>query len=202
MIKFIVYLVLLGISFTEIPNIQLAFIFCIVPLTCYVAHVHWQTYMKWIVLTLPFVLLSLVSMIVTFVQNKDTLVCSIALFDGYLGISQQAIIHTSRLLLRIYSSLVATYFFVLTVPFQQLIVLFKQMKMPKFLLEVIILMYRFIFLFLHEFIVMRDTLDLKFSFGNFKQSYHSMGLLAKQLLTRLMKANEHVSQMLELRFDE
>lgn len=201
-LKLMIYVLLLGMSFTGIPSIQLSLIICVAPLTCYVARVHWRTYMKWFLLTLPFVLLSLVTMILTFVHKKETLIYAIALFDGYIGISQQAIEQTLSVCLRIYSTLVATYFFILTVPFQQLMVLFRKMRLPKFLLDIIILMYRFIFLFIHEFMVMRDTLDLKFAFGSFKQSYQSMGLLAKHLLTRLMKANDCLNQMLELRFDE
>lgn len=200
-IKGVIYLLLLGISFSEIPSLQLGLLIAIAPLTCYVAHVYWVTYSKWVMVTFPFVFLSLVTVMVSFSNRQQEMLISIPLFNGFMGVTQHSVIRTSIILLRVYCSLLSTYFFILTVPFQQLLILLRYLRLPRFLLDIIVLMYRFIFLFIHEFIVMRDTLDLKFGFGTFKQSYKSMGLLANQFFTRLMKTNEHLNHTLEMRFD-
>lgn len=201
MIKLGLYVLMLGISFSGILSVKLGLIIGIIPLTCYVAKLHWKTYLTWLVVTLPFVFLSLVTILLTFAKTADATLWSIPLFGGHVGMTQGSLDQTIRLVSQVYASLVSTYFFILTVPFQQLILIFKRLRLPKELLEIMVLMYCFIFMFIHEFMVMRDTLDLKFAFGSFKQSYQSMGLLGGQLFTRLMKANEHLLQMLALRFD-
>lgn len=201
MVKLGLYVLMLGLSFSGILSLKLGLIACLIPLTCYVAKLHWKTYLKWLLVTLPFVFLSLVTIMVTYAKSAEATLWHVQAFGGYLGISRDSLDLTIRLLSQVYASLVSTYFFILTVPFQQLILIFRTLKMPKELLEIMVLMYCFIFMFIQEFMVMRDTLDLKFAFGSFRQSYQSMGLLGGQLFTRLMKANEHLLQMLELRFD-
>lgn len=201
-IKFFMYIALLVISFLGITSLQLLLIFTMIPLTIYIAKVKTKIYFKWILVTFPFVFISLVTFVLTFSENQNALIYSIPFSNGFLGISTTSLNETITILLRVYSSLLSTYFFILTVPFQQLVQLLSKIKVPKFLLDIIILMYRFIFMFLHEFIVMRDTMDLKFGFKNTKSTYKSLGLLANNLFSKLMKANEHLNQMLELRFDK
>lgn len=201
--KFLFYLVLMSLSFSSGIRIQIMFILLLSPLICYVAHLKWKTYLKWLLLPLPFIIMSLITMMVSYTEfNSTNALLHVPFFNGYLVITQQGLEATERVFFRSYSCLTATYFFVLTVPFKQMLTLFKRLHLPKELLEIMVLMYRFIFIFLQEFIVMRDTLDLKFSFGSFRQSYKSMGLLASQLFTKLLIANRHMTEMLELRFDE
>lgn len=201
-IKLGFYLLLLGISLTGIPGLQWLVILSLFPLTCYIARLKWMTYLKWLTLTLPFVLISLVTLVVGFQQHQpsDTLLI-FPIFRGYLFISQDSFSQVLTVFLRSYASLMSTYFFILTVSFQQLISLLKSFRLPQELLEVVVLMYRFIFMFLEEFLVMRDTLDLKFGFGSFRKSYRTMGLLASQLFTKLMRANKQINEFLALRFD-
>lgn len=201
-VKLGIYLLLLGISFTGIPSLQWAIIVALFPATCYVAKLHWKTYAKWLLLTLPFVLISLVTMAVSFQASpSQDVLLTLPLWKGYAVISQASLVQTLEVFVRSYACLMSTYFFVLTVPFRQLIDLLRSFRIPNELLEVIVFMYRFIFMFLEEFLVMRDTLDLKFGFGTMKQSYQTMGLLASQLFTRLMRANRQINDMLEFRFD-
>lgn len=201
-VKLGIYLLLLGISFTGIPSLQWAIIVGLFPVTCYLAKLHWKTYAKWLLLTLPFVFISLVTMAVSFQESPSkNLILALPLWKGYAVITRASLDQTIAVFVRSYACLMSTYFFVLTVPFRQLIDLLRSFRIPNELLEVIVFMYRFIFMFLEEFLVMRDTLDLKFGFGTVKQSYQTMGLLASQLFTRLMRANRQINDMLEFRFD-
>lgn len=202
LLKLAIYLLMLGISFSGILSIQFLLIVFVIPLTCYVAKVNWKTYAKWIAITFPFVFLSLVTILLSYTKQPNHFLYTVPLFDGYIGASYASLEFTLLLLVRVYCSLVGTYFFILTVPFRQILQLCHMCHIPHFLIEIMLLMYRFVVLFIHEFIVMRDTLDLKFGFGSFRKTYQSWGLLANQLFTRLMKANEHLVDMLSLRFDD
>lgn len=203
LIKLVLYLLLLGIAFSGVPGLQWAEIGCLLPITCYTAKIHWKSYFRWLAWPLPFVLVSLVTIMVSFKQElSQNIIALIPFFKGYLVTSEEAVRQAGVIFVRTYACLSSTYFFILTVPFRQLADLFRRLHLSKELLEVMLLMYRFIFMFLQEFMTMRDTLDLKFAFGNLRQSCQSMGLLASQLFTKLMRANAQLSQVLQLHFDD
>ena len=164
--KFVIYLLLLAASFSGVRSLQLGLIVLVAPLTCYVARLPWLRYLKWYLHASIFILISLLTFVLTYQNSQEQLLLALPLGQGYLGISQSSVQQTIFILLRIYSSLVSTYFFVLTVPFAQMLRLFKAMHVPRVLLDLIVLMYRFIFLVFYEFVTIRDTLDLKFSFYN------------------------------------
>ena len=173
----------------------------VAPLTCFVARLPWLRYLKWYLHASIFILISLLTFVLTYQNSQEQLLLALPLGQGYLGISQSSVQQTIFILLRIYSSLVSTYFFVLTVPFAQMLRLFKAMHVPRVLLDLIVLMYRFIFLVFYEFVTIRDTLDLKFSFYNKRKQPQAWGRLANTLFVKLLDDNQHLNEVLTLRFD-
>jgi cbiQ protein, putative len=199
--KFVIYLLLLAVSFSGVRSLQLGLIVLVAPLTCYVARLPWLRYLKWYLHASIFILISLLTFVLTYQNSQEQLLLALPLGQGYLGISQSSVQQTIFILLRIYSSLVSTYFFVLTVPFAQMLRLFKAMHVPRVLLDLIVLMYRFIFLVFYEFVTIRDTLDLKFSFYNKRKQHQAWGRLANTLFVKLLDDNQHLNEVLTLRFD-
>ena len=123
--KFVIYLLLLAVSFSGVRILQLGLIVLMAPLTCYVARLPWLRYLKWYLHASIFILISLFTFVLTYQNSQEQLLLALPLGQGYLGISQSSVQQTIFILLRIYSSLVSTYFFVLTVPFAQMLRLFK-----------------------------------------------------------------------------
>ncbi|KXT85888.1 Transmembrane component CbiQ of energizing module of cobalt ECF transporter [Streptococcus sp. DD11] len=199
--KLFIYLLLLAVSFSGVRGLQLALIALVAPLTCYVARLSWGRYLKWYLHASIFILISLLTFVLTYQDAPDQLLLALPLGRGYLGISQAAGQQTVFILLRIYSSLVSTYFFVLTVPFAQMLRLFKILHIPRVLLDLIVLMYRFIFLVFYEFVTIRDTLDLKFSFYNKRKQHQAWGRLANTLFSKLLDDNQKLNEVLALKFD-
>ncbi|GGE33934.1 CbiQ family ECF transporter T component [Streptococcus himalayensis] len=199
--KFAFYLFLLIISFSGIVPLQACLIASVIPMTCYVARMSLVSYLKWYIHASIFLLISLLTFVITYHSQEHHFLFSIPLWNGYLGINKESLQQAFYILLRIYCSLIATYFFALTVPFVQMVQLFKKIHIPLFLLEIIILMYRFIFLVMYEFLTIRDTLDLKFAFYKKRKNYKAWGLLAHTLFTKLLDDNEHLNEVLSLKFD-
>lgn len=199
--KFALYLLLLAASFSGLAWLQLLLIALVVPLTCYVARVPFQRYLKWYLHASVFIVISLLTFVLTFSPAWDQLWLSIPLGSGYLGVSRATSQQAVFILLRIYSSLVSTYFFALTVPFAQMLRLFKALHVPRVLLDLIVLMYRFIFLVLYEFVTIRDTLDLKSSFYDKRKQYQAWGRLANTLFAKLLDDNQRLNEVLALKFD-
>ncbi|MBF0777635.1 CbiQ family ECF transporter T component [Streptococcus cuniculi] len=199
--KFLFYVFLLIISFSGIVPLQLGLLMTVVLLTCYVARMSISAYLKWHLHAIIFIFISLLTFVVTYHADKGSFLIALPFFKGYLGINGQSLQQAGFIVLRIYCSLVATYFFALTVPFTQMVQLFKKIHVPLFLLEIVVLMYRFIFLVLYEFLTIRDTLDLKFAFYKKRKNYKALGMLAHTLFTKLLDDNERLNEVLTLKFD-
>ncbi|MVO73072.1 cobalt ECF transporter T component CbiQ, partial [Paeniclostridium sordellii] len=67
------------------------------------------------------------------------------------------------------------------------------------LIELMILTYRFIFIFLEEIKDIYKSQQLKFGYINLKNSYNSTALLIKVLFFRMMKKYEDMSITLDIK---
>ncbi|MGT2934012.1 cobalt ECF transporter T component CbiQ [Streptococcus catagoni] len=200
-LKVLSYVVFLIMSFSGVLPLQLLVIFALAPLTCYLAKVPLKRYIKWYLHASIFIAISLVTFLISFSKNQDQFLYFLPMGMGYLGCTREALEQAFFILLRVYSSLVSTYYLTLTVPFAQLLQLFKRLSFPTILLEIIVLMYRFIFLVLYEFVLTRDSLDLKFSFYRKRASYQTWARLAHTVFLKILDDNEKINDALQLRYD-
>ncbi len=199
--KFILYVLLLIISFTGFLPLQILLMGIMIPLTCYVAKIPVFKYLGWFRYPSIFILLSMATFMLSYGENSSQFLMAIPIGDhGYFGVYQTSARQVVPLVMRIYCSLISTYFFALTIPFNQMMKLCKNLHLPDILMELIVLMYRFIFLVLIEFLTIRDTLDLKFSFVNKKKTYLAWGRLANTLFVKLLADNQRLNEVLTLKF--
>ena len=176
--KFILFIILMVISFSGFLPLQILLIVIMIPLTCYIAKLPVLKYLSWFQFLMAIPVGS----------------------HGYLGVFHSSAKQVGPIVMRIYCYLISTYFMALTIPFNQMMKLCKRLHLPDILMELIVLMYRFIFLVLIEFLTIRDTLDLKFSFVNKKKSYLGWGRLANTLFVKLLADNQRLNDVLTLKF--
>jgi cobalt/nickel transport system permease protein len=62
--------------------------------------------------------------------------------------------------------------------------IFENLKMPKIVIEIAMLMYRYIFLFLEEAENMYYSQKTRMGYGSIKNTFKSLGLLASNLFIR------------------
>ncbi|MHB9781614.1 energy-coupling factor transporter transmembrane component T family protein [Streptococcus sp. 10F2] len=200
-IKGFMYLLLLIAAFSNNRGIQLTLLLLLPILTCYLAKLSWKTYRLWLLYPLPFILMSFVTILIQYSNSPLDLTGSIPFLGGFLGWQVTSWPIIVALFLRIYTSIMASYLFIVSISFHDLMKLLRQLRLPLFLIEIIVLMHRFIFLLLEEYILMRDTLDLKFSFGKWNQKIQMTALLWKTLFIRMLEKQERLQELMELRFD-
>ncbi|WP_049515108.1 CbiQ family ECF transporter T component [Streptococcus parasanguinis] len=199
--KFSLYILLMIISFSGFLPLQILLIVIVVPLTCYIARLPILKYLSWFRYPSIFILLSMATFVISYGENSHQFLMAIPVGShGYLGVFHSSAKQVGPIVMRIYCSLISTYFMALTIPFNQMMKLCKTLHLPAILMELIVLMYRFIFLVLIEFLTIRDTLDLKFSFVNKKKSYLGWGRLANTLFVKLLADNQRLNDVLTLKF--
>jgi len=92
-----------------------------------------------------------------------------------------------------------TLFLALTTPFTEIFCILKKSKMPKNMLEIAMMMYRYIFMLLEEGLTMENSQKTRLGYKNLKASYHSLGLLAGSLFISALDKGDVIYNSLNSR---
>ena len=199
-IKFAIGMLLLVLSLINSYNyISLLIIAIMSFVIVIIAKIEFKDYIHFIKIPLVFLIISIVMILLTFSKDKDSLLYSINIGSLYIGVSNESIISSTRLFFRALSCLTCIYFIMLTTPFNQLIFVFKKLHLPDIVLEISMLMYRFIFIFMEEVADIRKSQELRFGYINLKNGYNSFGLLVNMLFKRMMIRYDEMSIALDMK---
>lgn len=199
-VKTISYLFLLFFMFTASPIYQISGVIVIGLLTIYTANIAYCRYIKWLLVPFPFLLVSLVTVVLTITSSKSELVFSAPLFGRFVGASSESLSMGYHLFLRSFGCLVCTYFYSMSIPFNQLLIVLRRCRLPQYLIEVTMLMYRFIFILIEEMMLIHHSQSIRFGYSNLRTSYHSLGLLLRVLLKQTMGRYHQMMTALEMKF--
>lgn len=101
--------------------------------------------------------------------------------------------------LKVMGSLSCLYFISLTTPMIDVISVLAKLKVPSFLIELISLVYRFIFIILETSEMMFISQNSRLGYRDIKTSYKSLGALASTLFIRSFKRANDLYTALEAR---
>jgi cobalt/nickel transport system permease protein len=82
------------------------------------------------------------------------------------------------------SGMCCLYFLALSTPMIELFAVLKASRLPESLIELSMLIYRYIFVFLDMAICIRYAQTVRLGYSNFKRSINSLGMLASTLFIR------------------
>ena len=185
-IKFVIVVISLGLTtITKNNFINLAIFIIMGLLTTVVAGIPFHKYLKILLLPMSFLLISVFTILISF-SAVDIYIYSIKILNTYIGISQISINDSILLTTRVLGSISATFFLGLTTPLNKIILVFKKMHLPTTIIELIVLIYRSIFIFLEEVGEIYMGQEIKFGYSSFKKSLKSTSLLLRSLFVRVM----------------
>ena len=198
--KFAIGMLLLILSLINPYNYISLIIIAIMSLVIVgIAKIELKDYIHFIKIPLVFLIISIIMILLTFSKDKEVLLYSIKIGSLYIGVSNESIISSTHLFFRALSCLTCIYFIMLTTPFNQLIFVFKKLHLPDIVLEISMLMYRFIFIFMEEVADIRKSQELRFGYVNLKNGYNSFGLLVNMLFKRMMIRYDEMSIALDMK---
>lgn len=163
------------------------------------AKVDIKLYIRCLKIPIYFLFIGTILNLISISFENTGFLLNIKIFGIYIGTTEFSIDNSIHILLRALSCIISIYFLILTTPFNQLIIILKKMYIPDVLIELMILTYRFIFLFLEEIKDIYKSQQLKFGYNNLKNSYNSTSLLIKVLFFRMMKKYEEMSVTLDIK---
>lgn len=164
--------------------------------TIIIAGIPIKSYMKIFSIPMFFLLLSILAIIIS-LSKVDVFLWSIRISSYYIGIMEDSIDEAFLLSSRVFASVSSTFFLGLTTPLNHIVRVLKRLHIPSLIIELTVLIYRFIFVFLEEAKEIYNGQEMKFGYTNMKNSLHSVGLLIRSLFTRLLLRNRDMLVVLE-----
>lgn len=164
-------------------------------------------YLKLLALPLGFTLLSVPALVVNVSPVDQLIALQTDLWQGQawlvgnwlLYISQTGITQVAQMLPRLWATTSCLYFMLLTVPFIEVLQVLQQLRCPVLLIELLQLMYRFIFTLLAIAEELWTAQNARCGYRTYQRSLASLGLLVGQLLQRTLINYRQVSMSLALR---
>ncbi len=184
--KLVLYAVFLLAAMLSQPMYQALLLVFIAALTCYLLRVGPRRYLRWLAIPLSFLLVGLVTIVISLSRQPENLWWGMQIGHWWLGLDKVGLTTANQTLWRSLAALAATFWFVLNTPFPQLIQILKRCHAPRLLTEQILLTWRFIFILIEEAAAIHQAQSLRFGYISLRTGYHSLAMLVGMLFTRVM----------------
>lgn len=157
-----------------------------------------QYYRNLMCVPLVFILLSTIAIIVNF-SNKPLSAYAFSIGGIYITSSWKSIEFALRLFCTSLSSISCLYFLSLSTPMTDILMVLKKCHCPDILIELMLLIYRFIFILLETAYDILTSQKARLGNKDFKTSCKSMGTLLAVLLVRAFKRSSVLYDAMESR---
>lgn len=199
-IKAVIGVIFLMLSMILTSKTLLAGIILLISFTIvFLAKIDFKNYLSLVKIPMCFLILGVIINLINISFEKDSMIYSFKIWSIYIGTSIESIDTSLYILIRSISCLSCVYFIVLTTPFNDILILLKKMRIPNTAIELSMLVYRFIFIFLEEVDEIKKSQQLKFGYINLKTSYKSVGMLGSILFRRMIIRYEELSISLDVK---
>lgn len=158
-----------------------------------------RKYMKILLIPISFLIIGTIPLLISLSKDSNNFILATNVWDIYIGITEEGINSSQILLLRSLSSVSCTFFLILTTPMNDLIYVFKRHKLPSIAIEMMVLIYRFIFILLDEANNIIVAQKLKLGYVDIRKGYKSISALIASLFIRVMNRYQSLQYSLDAR---
>lgn len=152
-------------------------------LTIYKGGVPLLCYLKFLMVPLTFLLLSTLA-VMLHIQSVPMELFAIPLGKWYLTTSFHSVCYGGQLILTALGSISCLYFLSFTTPVPDILEVLRKLHCPKLLIELMLLIYRFIFILLKTASNISISQQCRLGNRNYKTALKSFGMLGSALMIR------------------
>ncbi len=167
-------------------------------LTVYKGGIPFSRYMHFMIMPLVFLLLSTLAILIN-ISKTPLDAFSIAVGKWYITSSWQALYQGFQLILTALASVSCLYFLSLNTPITDILTVLRKMHCPALIIELMLLIYRFIFVLLDISSAISISQDARLGNKDLKTAYQSFGKLISILFIRAMKKSNSLYDAMESR---
>nr|WP_283946082.1 energy-coupling factor ABC transporter transmembrane protein [Kosakonia sp. R1.Fl] len=184
--KFGCWLLMMALAFSLPPVGQAALLALLAVFTCWLLRVSLWRWLRWMALPMGFLLIGVLTVLFSITREPQHMLFGVSVGNVWLGVTPQGMAAANSTLWRSLAALAATFWLVLNLPFPQLILLLKRGRVPRILIEQILLTWRFIFILMEEAAAIHRAQTLRFGYRTLPQGYRSLAMLVSLLFTRVL----------------
>lgn len=167
-------------------------------LTVYKGGIPFFCYMHFMIIPLVFLLLSTLAILIN-ISKTPLDAFAIGIGEWYITSSWQALYQGFQLILTALASVSCLYFLSLNTPITDILTVLKKLHCPALIIELMLLIYRFIFVLLDISAAISISQDARLGNKDLKTSYQSFGKLISILFIRAMKKSNSLYDAMESR---
>lgn len=142
--------------------------------------------------SLPALILEVVPLAQIASAQRDQ-IGGVAVGNWYLFMSQRGLIQALQISFRSLACTSCLLFILFTIPFTDLLIVLRQWRIPALLTDLLLLMYRFVFLFLEVVSELQLAQRARGGYRTRRRWIYSVGLLISQLLVRSLQHYQQFS---------
>lgn len=157
-----------------------------------------KTYLKLLLIPIAFLVTGVITIVINKLDGSSTILLAVHIFGGLYGVSV-ASLHTGlTLFLKSFAAVCCLYFFSLNTPMNSFLSWLRK-KFPGMLVELMELIYRFIFIIWEEAGKIHIAQTSRLGYDGFKNSLDSLGELVTTVFIRAFRRAERITVSLESR---
>ncbi len=156
-------------------------------------------FLKLLLVPMSFLLIGVLSIGINISGSPEAFLFPVPVFGLYLGISSAGIINALQLFFKALGAVSCLYFLSLSTPMVDLLAALRRLKIPKLFIEMMSLIYRFIFVLLETANIMFTAQNSRLGYSSLSSGYRSLAALVSTLFVRAYKRSEEIYTALEAR---
>jgi cobalt/nickel transport system permease protein len=167
-------------------------------LTIVFSRVSMSHYVRLMSIPLGFLILSTISIVIN-ISDTPLDFFSIAIGGKYLVASSTSLLEGIRLVMVALASVSCLYFLTLTTPMIDILVVLRNLRCPKIIVELMMLIYRYIFVVLDMASAIKTSQNCRLGNKDFMTELRSVGQMLTVLLIRSMNRSSYLFDAMESR---
>ena len=156
-------------------------------------------YLKLMLIPFFFLITGITTIAVNTINDYDKMLWGFKVYSLTMGVTAKSLEIAARLFIKALGTVSCLYFLSLTTPMIEIISVLKKLKCPVLFLELMSLVYRFIFILLETADKIVTSQSSRLGYYGFKNGFHSMGQLVSTLFIRSYKRSQDLYTALEAR---
>ncbi|HHW47626.1 MAG TPA: cobalt ECF transporter T component CbiQ [Clostridiaceae bacterium] len=155
--------------------------------------------LKLLLVPMSFLLVSIFTIAVNISDNKELLLLAVPVAGKWIGFSAAGLKDSIRLFLKALGAVSCLYFLSLNTPMVDLLSALRRLRIPKILVELTGLVYRFVFVLLDTVNRIYIAQSSRLGYSSLSSSYRSLGAMGSMLFVKAYKQSDALYTALEAR---
>jgi len=168
-------------------------------ITVYKGKIPLNSYLVLMLIPLGFLIMGVITIAITIGDYTSHTLFGFTILGVKFGCSSESIIESLKVLFRSLAAVSCLYFLSLSTPIIELLSVLTKLKVPKLFVELMSLIYRFIFIILGTINMIYISQDSRLGYSNLKTGYNSLGKLIGSLFLSSYKRSQDMYTALESR---